>query len=215
MRVRVKICGVTSRDDALAAVDAGADSIGFMLFDGSPRNVKLANLGILIHRLPPFVARVGVFVNPEETFVRQAIEAGIDTLQFHGDETPEFCESFGVPVYKAFRIQDRAPLDQMRPYETNAWLLDTYVAGKQGGTGQAFNWDAAIAAKACGRPIILAGGLTAENIAQAVTKVAPYGVDVSSGVEASPGCKDRDKVKAFVENAHNAAARLSPDTGIP
>src|SRR5688572_10290305 len=190
MRVRVKICGITSRDDALVAVNAGADALGFMLFEGSPRNVKLPNLAGLLRGLPPFVARVGVFVNPKDDAVRQAIEAGIDTLQFHGDETPEFCQSFSLPVYKAFRIQDATSLQQLTRYDTNAWLLDAYVAGKQGGTGHSFNWDLAVTAKGLGRPIILAGGLTPDNVAQAVSKVAPYGVDVSSGVESAPGRKD-------------------------
>ena len=215
MRVRVKICGITSRFDGFAAVEAGADALGFMLFEGSPRNVKLDRLPDLVRGLPPFIARVGVFVNPDEKFVRQAIEAGIDTLQFHGDETPEFCRLFNLPVYKAFRMQDVTSLQQLTRFETNAWLLDTYVAGKQGGTGQTFNWDLALTAKGFGRPVILAGGLTPDNVAQAISKVAPYAVDVSSGVETAPGRKDRDKMELFVANARAAATRLSADSEIP
>ena len=208
MRVRVKICGITSPGDALAAVEAGADALGFMLFDGSPRHIKLKALAEFARTLPPFVSRVGVFVNAQENFVREAIEAGIDTLQFHGDETPEFCRRFRLPVYKAFRVQDATSLQQLPQYETSAWLLDACVPGVHGGTGQSFNWDLATAAKTLGRPVILAGGLSPENVAEAVSKVAPYAVDVSSGVEAAPGRKDHQKLKLFVNNTRMAAARL-------
>jgi phosphoribosylanthranilate isomerase len=204
MSVRVKICGITSIEDALVAVESGADALGFMLFDGSPRNIKPEGVRRIIRRLPPFVTRVGVFVNASETLVRQAIEAGIDTLQFHGDESPEFCVSFGLPAYKAFGIRDSSSLQDLRRYETSAWLLDTFVAGQPGGTGQTFNWEVAVQAKQFGRPIILAGGLTPENVGEAICTVAPYGVDVSSGVESTPGRKDHDKLRRFIENARAA-----------
>lgn len=208
--MKVKICGTTSLDDALAAADAGADALGFMLFEDSPRFIKLSAVSGIASRLPPFIARVGVLVNASEPFVREAILSGLTALQFHGDETPQFCRSFHLPVYKAFRIRDSASLRQLRDYDTSAWLLDAHVAGKHGGTGEVFNWNLAVEAKTMGRPIILAGGLTPENVAEAVAKVAPYGVDVSSGVESSPGRKDPQKIRAFIRNARDAAARLSP-----
>src|SRR5262249_6505405 len=161
MRVKIKICGITSREDAIAAVDAGADALGFMLTDLSPRKVSIELAAEIIATLPPFVAKVGVFVNPTDEFVRSAVStAGIDTLQFHGDESAEFCRQFRlVKIYKAFRVKDATALQSMPAYETDAWLLDSYVRGKAGGTGEVFNWDIASQAKDFGRPIILAGGL--------------------------------------------------------
>ena len=209
MRVRVKICGITSGDDALAALDAGADALGFMFFKDSPRHLQLSAARTIIGKLPPFIAKVGVFVDPSEKLVREAIEAGIDTLQFHGDEPPDFCRRFSLRTYKAFRIKDASSLQALRDYDTSAWLLDAFVAGKQGGTGHVFNWELAVQAKNLGRPVILAGGLTPENVADAITAVAPYAVDVSSGVESAPGRKDPEKLRTFIERAHKTAARLA------
>jgi phosphoribosylanthranilate isomerase len=203
MRVRVKICGITNVDDALAAVDAGADALGFMFYEGSPRNVSPKVVGEIVRQLPPFIAKVGVFVNALEGIVhRIAAECGLDTLQFHGDESPELCQKFlPLKVYKAFRIQDIDSLQAIPAFKTDAWLLDSFVPGKSGGTGATFNWDLAAEAKKLGRSIILAGGLTPENVAEAVAKVQPYAVDVSSGVESSPGRKDLKKLRAFVSRA--------------
>lgn len=205
MSVRVKICGITNPADALAAVAAGADALGFMLYEASPRCVSLAQAAAIIRELPPFVARVGVFVNPTEAFVRQAVaECGIDTLQFHGDESPEFCALFGLKTIKAFRIQNADSLQALPPYSTGAWLLDSFVPGQLGGTGARFNWDLATAAKQLGRPIILAGGLTPDNIAAAVQTVRPFAVDASSGVESAPGRKEAARVRAFIAAAKGA-----------
>lgn len=202
MSVKVKICGITSISDAATAAEAGADALGFMFFEPSPRHLKLSVAADIIRQLPPFVARVGVFVNPQPDIVRRAVEeCGIDYVQLHGEEPPDFCAKFSVPVIKAFRIQNGDSLAQLHSYRTSAWLLDSFVAGKSGGTGESFNWDLAARAKHLGRPVILAGGLTPENVSDAVKKVRPYGVDVSSGVELAPGKKDRRKVTEFIERA--------------
>ena len=201
MIVKVKICGITSVGDALAAVDAGADALGFMFYAPSPRNVSFSVAAEIIRQLPPFVAKVGVFVNPAEDDVRRAIaECGLDTLQFHGEETPEFCRRFGLKTMKAFRVRDAESLKQTEAYPSEAWLLDSYVAGQLGGTGARFNWDLATDA-ARHHTVLLAGGLTPENAAEAVRKVRPYGLDVSSGVESAPGKKDAAKVRAFIAAA--------------
>jgi len=149
--------------------------------------------------VPPHVLRVGVFVNPAEALVQSAIaECGLNLLQFHGDEPPEFCLQFGVMSMKALRVRGAASLAQLEPFHTAAYLLDAYSAQGRGGTGESFDWELAIAAKKLGRPIFLAGGLTPENVADAVRQVRPFGVDVSSGVEAAPGQKDHAKVRAFI-----------------
>lgn len=201
MIVKVKICGITCVADALAAVDAGADALGLMFYAPSPRNVNLEVAAEVIRQLPPFVAKVGVFVNPAEAEVRRAIaECGLDTLQFHGEETPEFCRQFGLKTMKAFRVRDAESLRQTDAYANEAWLLDSYVAGQLGGTGARFNWELATEA-ARRHTVLLAGGLTPENAAEAVRKVRPYGLDVSSGVESAPGRKDAAKVRAFIAAA--------------
>jgi phosphoribosylanthranilate isomerase len=201
MRTKVKICGITRLPDALAAVEAGADALGFMFFAGSQRNIAPAAAVQIIRALPPFVAKVGVFVNASADTVRATIaECGLDTLQFHGEETPEFCRQFApLKVVKAFRIQNAESLKPLPDYAVDAWLLDSHVPGQRGGTGEKFNWDLACQAKELGRPVILAGGLTPENVADAVQQVWPFGVDVSSGVESAPGQKDAGLVRRFVE----------------
>ena len=201
MRTKVKICGITRLPDALAAVEAGADALGFMFFEGSKRHLTPAAATKIIRALPPFVAKVGVFVNASAETVRATIaECGLDTLQFHGEETPEFCRQFApLKVVKAFRIQNAASLQPLPDYAVDAWLLDSYVPGHRGGTGEKFNWELAAQAKELGRPVILAGGLSPENIADAMQQVWPFGVDVSSGVESAPGQKDAGLVRRFVE----------------
>jgi phosphoribosylanthranilate isomerase len=206
MSIIVKICGITSVGDARVAAEAGANAIGLMFFTGSPRYVPLEIAARIAQSVPPFVARVGVFVNPIEQEVTSAITAcGLNILQFHGEETPEFCTQFGVMSMKAFRIRDEASLKALPDYPTDAWLLDAYSPAARGGTGATLNWDLAVEAKNLGRPFFLAGGLTPANVAEAVRRVQPYGVDVSSGVESSPGKKDPEKVRAFVTAAKQAA----------
>jgi phosphoribosylanthranilate isomerase len=200
METKVKICGITNLADAQVAVEAGADAIGFILYEKSPRFVSLKTAAAISKQLPPSVMRVGVFVDAEAGFVLRAIsEAGLTMLQFHGDEPPDFCTQFGLITMKAFRIRDEKSLEKIPNYQTDAYLLDAFSSTALGGTGEKFNWELAIEAQKFGKPIFLAGGLTPENVAEAVKKVRPFGVDVSSGVEISPGKKDHAKVKKFIE----------------
>ncbi len=188
------------------AVDAGADALGFMFYEPSPRCVTPEQAAAIIAKLPTHVARVGVFVDANEMTVRDtAAAAGLDTLQFHGSEPPEFCARFELRTIKAFRVKDSGPLDLLPSFRTDAWLLDSYVKGVPGGTGERFNWDLAVEAKRLGRPILLAGGLTPDNAAEAVGQVVPFGLDISSGVEAAPGRKDASKVEALISNVKGKA----------
>ena len=205
MSVKVKICGNTNLADAQAAVAAGADMLGFIFAEASPRRVTIEAAADITRQLPGHIVKVGVFVNASEEFVTRAIAAcGLNMVQFHGDEPPEFCTQFGAMSVKAFRVRDQQSLDALLDYPTDAWLLDAYDADKAGGTGKTFNWELAVAAQKFGKPIFLAGGLTPENVADAVQRVRPFAVDVSSGVEASPGKKDHAKVQAFIRAAKGA-----------
>lgn len=202
----MKICGITNTADAVAAIDAGADALGFMFFQNSKRNVSPAVAGEIIRELPPFISKVGVFVNASGSFVREVIQTSrIDTLQFHGEEPPEFCAQFGLKAIKAFRIRDRESLQQCLNYRNHPWLLDSYVDGAQGGTGVAFDWNVAVEATRLSRMVILAGGLKVETVADAVRKVRPFAVDVSSGVESAPGKKDHAKIRQFIDAAKSVA----------
>ena len=202
MSVKVKICGITNLADALLAAEAGADALGFVFCEQSPRCVSIDAAAEIIRGLPPFLVKVGVFVNaPTDLVYRGIAECGFNLLQFHGDETSEYCVQFGLMSMKAFRIRDQNSLLDLPKYHTDAWLLDAYAPDKPGGTGQRFNWELAVQARDLGRPIFLAGGLTAENVGEAVRLVRPYAVDVSSGVEAAPGKKDHEKVRAFIREA--------------
>lgn len=205
MSVKVKICGVTSVADALAAAEAGADMIGLNFYEGSPRHLTLAAAVEISRALPPFVLRVGVFVNPAEELVLRALgDCGLSLLQFHGEEPSEFCAQFGAMSLKAFRIRDAASLAALENFQTDAFLLDAHSKSGLGGTGETFNWDLAVAAQKFGKPIFLAGGLTPENVTDAVRQVQPFAVDVSSGVESAPGKKDISKVRAFIEAVRGA-----------
>ncbi|MDR3377386.1 MAG: phosphoribosylanthranilate isomerase [Verrucomicrobiae bacterium] len=205
METRVKICGITSVAGGQTAAEAGADMIGLMFYERSPRRVTLAQAAEISKALPPFVTRVGVFVNPDEAFVLRAIaECGLGLLQFHGDEPSDFCTQFGLMSVKAFRVRDAASLTALETYQTDAFLLDACSPAGLGGTGEKFNWDLAVTAQKFGKPIFLAGGLTPENVAAAVRQVRPFAVDVSSGVESAPGKKDPAKVRAFITAAKNA-----------
>ena len=205
MSVKVKICGLTNLPDAAAATNAGADLLGFVFAPASPRCVTLATVADIARQLPAHVVKVGVFVNPPAELVRQAVgECGLGWLQFHGEETPEFCTRFGLSSVKAFRVRDECSLQALKDYPTDAWLLDAYDEKQSGGTGRTFNWELAVAAQKFGRPIFLAGGLTPANVAEAVRRVRPFAVDVSSGVESSPGRKDHTKVAAFIQAAKGA-----------
>lgn len=202
MSVRVKICGITSVEDGLMAAGAGADMIGLMFYDRSPRHISIEAAAEISRALPPYVLRTGVFVNPEESFVMRAIaECNLNILQFHGDEPSDFCTQFGLMSLKAIRVRDAESLEQLGEFQTNAFLLDAHSKNGLGGTGEKFNWDFAVEARRFGKPIFLAGGLTPENVAEAVVRVQPFGVDVSSGVEFAPGKKDAEKVLAFIKAA--------------
>ena len=205
MPVKVKICGITNLPDARVAAEARADVLGFVFYERSPRFVSLEAAAEIIRELPPFMIKAGVFVNAPEDFVLRAVrDCGLNLLQFHGDETPDYCLQFGLMSMKAFRVRDASSLEVVRSYPTDAWLLDAYNPDKLGGTGEAFNWDLAHEAQTWGRPIFLAGGLNPENAAEAIRRARPYALDVSSGVEASPGRKDHAKVRAFIEAARGA-----------
>ncbi|HLH52156.1 MAG TPA: phosphoribosylanthranilate isomerase [Verrucomicrobiae bacterium] len=205
MAVIVKICGITNPGDALAAAKFGADALGFIFHEASPRYVALETAARICETVPAHIVRVGVFVDaPEEMVLRAIAACSLNLLQFHGQEPPEYCLQFGLMSMKAFRIKDESSLEELPRYPTDAWLLDSCVPGQLGGTGQRFNWDLARQARELGKPIFLAGGLTPDNVTQAVREVQPYAVDVSSGVEASPGKKDLEKVKAFIAAAKSA-----------
>lgn len=196
---RIKICGITNLEDALFCCEAGADALGFVFVKESPRWIEAEEAAKIILRLPPFIATVGLFANQEEKEVRRILNVcPLDMLQLHGEETPLYCQRWSRRVIKAFRIKDEESLGQMANYLVNAYLLDAYQKDALGGTGKTFNWNLALKAKSYGN-IVLAGGLTEENVAEAILKVRPYGVDVSSGVESLPGKKNKEKVKSFTE----------------
>ena len=205
MLVKVKICGITNIDDAMAAVEFGADALGFVFFQGSPRYISPDAAAGIIRKLPSFAMTIGVFVDEKPSQIEKTIAStGIDVIQLHGDEPPEMC-AFSRRVIKAIRIKSLASLDPLVHYQdkVSAFLLDTFSPGSFGGTGQKFNWDIATYAKQFGRTI-LSGGLTPDNIVEAVKQVGPYGVDVSSGVELKKGEKDHLKMRLFIERAKTA-----------
>jgi len=203
MRTRTKICGITNVEDALCAVDAGADAIGLVFYDLSPRCVEIEQAAKIQKALPPFVTTVALFVNPELDLVESVIEqVKIDVLQFHGDETPAFCEQFSRPYFKALRMKEGIDLyAECERYDSaQALLLDAYKPGVPGGTGETFDW--ARIPKDLSKAVILAGGLEPGNVAEAIEQVQPYAVDVSGGVEAKKGFKDAEKVIQFVRLAN-------------
>ncbi|MCD5976322.1 phosphoribosylanthranilate isomerase [Pseudomonas quasicaspiana] len=201
--VRSKICGITRIEDALAAVEAGADAIGFVFYAKSPRAVSVQQARAIIAALPPFISTVGLFVNASRCELNETLDAvPLDMLQFHGDETPEQCDGYHRPFIKALRVQAGDDIAaSCRLYSrASGILLDTFVVGVPGGTGETFDW--ALIPNSLEKPIILAGGLTSANVAQAITQVRPYAVDVSGGVEKSKGIKDHDKIRAFMSAVH-------------
>lgn len=208
MRTRVKICGITNLPDAVAAIEAGADALGFVFYEKSPRFIAPSRARDIITMLPPFVSMVGLFVNAEESFVVEAVElSGINVLQFHGDESDEFCAQFGLPYFKALGVPDSqaetALLNKISQYPSAvAILLDSYDPVKHGGTGKAFDWNKATVQM--NKPMILAGGLTPENVSLAINKVAPFAVDVSGGVEREKGQKDHALIKQFIQEVNRA-----------
>ena len=204
MRTRVKICGITRAGDLRAAADAGADAIGLVFYPQSPRLLTREQAGALRRAVPPFVTCVALFVNAPREEVERVIEAvRPDALQFHGEETPAYCGQFGLPYIKACRVRPGVDLlEYLRPFSgASAWLADAYVED-YGGAGRSFDWSAVPAERE--RPLILSGGLKRENVREAIRRVRPWGVDVSSGVEAAKGIKDAAKIAAFIAEVRNA-----------
>ena len=204
MRTRVKICGLTRRQDAEFAIKSGADAIGLVFYQPSPRAVTIAQAAAITAQLPPFVSVVGLFVNASAATVRETLQhVPLSLLQFHGDETSAFCEQFDMPYIKAVRMQKTADLieAEKRFPGASALLLDSYLQGVPGGTGQTFDWSMITVVN---KPLILAGGLTTENVAAAIRQIAPYAVDVSGGVEESKGLKSNNKISAFMREVANA-----------
>jgi phosphoribosylanthranilate isomerase len=203
--MRIKICGITNLDDAMAAVDYGTDALGFVFFEQSPRFVTHKKAAAIIEKLPPCITTVGVLVNQSPEQIEKTVAmTGIDVVQLHGNEAPGKIAS-SRRIIKAIRVKSLESLDPLIHFKdwVSAFLLDTYTPDLFGGSGQIFNWDIAVEAKQFGR-IILAGGLTPDNIAEAVRWVRPYGIDVSSGVESEKGKKNYQKLKVFIERARGA-----------
>jgi len=206
MPPKIKICGITNQEDAETAVHEGADALGFVFYSQSPRYVEPAVAKQIIRSLPPFVLPVGVFVNQDLDTVRGLFDdCGLALAQLHGDESPGFCESLRRPVLRALRLRDRSSFLALAEFKgrmgVRGFVVDAFSDTVYGGTGHTTDWSlAGEVAKAV--PILLAGGLTPENVQEAIRQVQPYGVDVSSGVEQSPGRKDSSKVRAFIQSVH-------------
>jgi phosphoribosylanthranilate isomerase len=199
--IKVKICGLTNLEDALVAAESGADALGFVFYPQSPRCIEPKEAKDIIRKLPPYATMVGVFANAgEDEVLRVMDECGLDLAQLQGDEPPSTCERLGSRAIKAIRVKDLDSLASMKTYSVRAFVLDTYTPENFGGTGKRFDWDLAVEAKQYGR-VILAGGLSPENVQKAIQKVRPYGVDVSSGVERRIGKKDPEKVRQFIRMA--------------
>ena len=205
MRTRIKICGITRPDDAITAASAGADAIGLVFYPPSPRSVSIADANNIVEVLPPFVASVGLFVNPTKAEVESVLSAcRIDVIQFHGEESREFCKQFGRPYLKAARV--KAGFDLIKYLQefsdASGWLLDAFHEDAYGGKGAVFDWR--LIPPKLAKPLILSGGLTVHNVAEAVRLVQPWAVDVSSGVEIGKGIKDAKKVATFISEVRNA-----------
>ena len=202
--IRIKICGITNKEDALKAVALGAWAIGFVFHKESPRYIGPYKAKRIIESLPPFITPVGVFVNQKEGAIKDIAEfCSLGALQFHGDESPEFCRRFkNYRTIKAFRLRNDFNFETTPSYKTSALLLDSYQEDKHGGTGKTWDWALLKKVKHYGAPIILSGGLNAKNIKQAIEEVRPFAVDVSSGVEESPGKKNERLLKEFFDAAY-------------
>ena len=206
-QVKVKVCGMTSLKDALVAVEVGADAVGFIFYKKSLRSVTMKTVREIVLELPPFVDTVGVFVDETAEQINKIADyCNLDIIQLHGDESPTFCKKIRRKVIKAFRIKDMQSVKKLSSFQVSGFLLDTFSENLHGGTGKVFDWNLALPAKKFG-PVIMAGGLTPNNVQQAVRQIRPYGVDVCSGVESEPGIKDHKKVRAFLKNA-NAGRKI-------
>ncbi len=199
--VKIKICGITNMEDGVWVANLGADYLGLIFAKESKRKVNLQNAQEITKAMPPYIKKVGLFVNEDPKIVDKILaECQLDLVQFHGQESPDYCSQFKgkAEIIKVFRIKDEESINQISLYDVDFYLLDTFVEGKYGGTGQAFNWDLAVQAKQFGRPIFLSGGLNPDNVVEAIKKVEPYAVDVSSGVESSPRRKNVEVMREFI-----------------
>jgi len=200
--IRIKICGITSAEDARLCWEAGADALGFIFVEGTPRHVTPAQAAAIIAGLPPFVTPVGVFWDHATGHVKAvAEECGLGALQFHGDEAPEDLDGYRLPTIKAIKVDGPEALRRMAGYRVSAFLLDSPARWSEGEARPPISWELARQAREAGRRIILSAGLTADNVAEAVCAATPYAVDVNSGVERQPGRKDPDKVRRFIASA--------------
>jgi len=196
---RIKICGITNKDDVLWAADLRVDALGF-IFAESPRRVRPEVVCEIVKLLPPFISRVGVFIDEDKEKVKEIADlCSLTTLQFHGEESPVYCCGFRQKIIKSFRVKDESVIEKAAGYKVDAYLLDTYLRGRPGGTGKTFNWEIAKKVKGLGVPLILSGGLNPDNVARAISEVRPYAVDVSSGVESKEGKKDSEKLERLVK----------------
>ena len=207
--MKVKICGLTNIEDASFAVELGVDALGF-IFASSPRQILPEKAKEIIHALPPFIKTVGVFVNEEPSSISKTVQfCGLDLVQLHGDESPDFCGRFMPRAIKAFRLKDESSLHPVASYceKVRAFLFDAYSKDKRGGTGKTFDWDLAVRGKEPGIPVILSGGLAPSNIEEAVSHVGPYAVDVNSGVEERPGIKSRSLMEDLMNTIRKMERR--------
>ena len=196
--IKVKICGITNKEDALYAAGCGANALGFIFYEKSPRYIEPDDAKTIIAALPPFVTTVGVFVNKDFNDIRDiTLLTGVTVVQLHGDESPSYCNLVEGKLIKAIRVKNDSSIEGLKKYDVDTFLLDSFDKNSFGGSGLTFDWKLAEKAKQYGK-IILAGGLTPDNVEEAVKKVAPYGVDVNSGVEKKPGIKNKNKVKKFI-----------------
>ena len=201
--MKIKICGFTQAQNARDASLLGIDAIGLVFYDKSPRYVEIERALEIVQALPPFINRVGLFVNADSYFIDEVLcEVPLDTLQFHGDETPQECQQYGLPFMKALRVNEQTNIPKLAQdyHQANGLLLDAYNSTTYGGTGESFDWS--LAKVELDLPIILAGGLNSETVGKAIQQVSPYAVDVSSGVESSKGIKDIQKIQQFIQQAN-------------
>ena len=216
IRVNVKFCGITSQEDAEKAIQSGADALGFVFFEDSPRYIKPEKASIIIKSIPPFISTVGVFVNEDIRSIEGCVEeCGLNAVQLHGDENVKHCTSFknlklkGVKLIKAIRLKDKESLLSIEECPADAFLLDTYRSDVYGGTGKGFDHMLAVLAKEYGRRIIIAGGLTPDNVYDIIKEIKPYGVDVSTGIESSPGKKNPELMEEFISEVRRAEKDLA------
>ncbi|MBI4721844.1 MAG: phosphoribosylanthranilate isomerase [Candidatus Stahlbacteria bacterium] len=200
----IKICGITCLEDAICVAKSGADAIGFVFATDSPRRVTMEKAKTIISQLPESIIKVGVFVNEDAKIVKEIAKVcNLDMLQFHGEESPEYCDQFEIKVIKAFRISNEKSVADIIRYKVDFYLLDSFDKNRRGGSGKTFNWELALLVKKQGIPIILSGGLNEHNVKEAIRKVKPFGVDVSSGIEISHGKKEANKIQKFIESVRS------------